>query len=219
MFQRQGTKLFTESEIKPQVDTLYTQLSDKQRAAIVKGLIAPDPRSAAVANANGTFQQKGQRVYKRTTFTYTMEEPLTAAEANALYAKSFREEHFRATADPVIRKTPTTGGFSMTVIVSGKQAQPGGKSEDYTMTIPYTDTIPDDATLLADGKKNVPNPDKYAWRVSNSHTRGKTVRSVIGERVVAYLHHQSLDPSPHKHLDRPESDPRFYATSTFDPNA
>ena len=107
----------------------------------------------------------------------------------------------------------------MTVTISGKQTQPGGKSQDYTMTIPYTDTIPNDAALLTDGKKNVPNPDKYAWRVSSSHARGKTVRSVIGERVVAYLHHQSLDPSPHKHFDQPESDPRFYATSTFDPNA
>jgi hypothetical protein len=219
MFQRPGTKLYTESEIKPQVDALYTQLSDKQRAGIVKGLIAADPRSAAVANANGTFQQKGQRVYKRTTLSYTMEDPQTAAEANALYAKGFREEHFRATGDPIVTRTPTTGGFTVSVSVPGKQTEPGGKPQDHTMTMSYSGTIPNDASLLADGKKTVPNPDRYAWRVASTHARGKTTRQVIGERVVAYLHHQSLDPSAHQHFDRPESDPRFFATSTFDPNA
>lgn len=219
MFQRPGTKLFTEGEIKPQVDSTYTQLSDKQRDAIVKGLIKADARSAAVANANGTFQQKGQRVYKRTTLNYAMEEPQSAAEANRLYAKMFRDSHFTATADPVVTKTPVTGGFTMSVSVAGKQAQPGGKARNVTETINYPGTIPSDAVLLADGKKNVPNPDRYAWRVSNAHAGGKTTRSVIGERVVAYLHHQSLDPSAHQHFDRPESDPRFFATSTFDPNA
>jgi hypothetical protein len=219
MFQRPGTKLFTDSEIKPQVDSLYTQLSDKQRADIVKGLVAPDKRPAAAADQNGTVGQHGQRVYKRTTLTYTMEDPQTAAEANALYAKGFREQHFTATADPIVAQTPVSGGFTVVVTVSGKQAVPGGKARNATLTIPYSSTIPNDAALMVDGKKKVPNPDRYAWRVSSSHSGGKTVRSVIGERVLAYLHHKDLDASPHKHFDPAETDPRFFATSTFDPTA
>jgi len=35
--------------------------------------------------------------------------------------------------------------------------------------------------------------------------------------VIAYLHHGSLNVSPHDHFNRPETDPNFYATSRFAP--
>jgi len=219
MFQRPGTKLFTKAEIQPEVNRLYSHLSEVQRKALVTGLVAPDNRSASTAEANGTFQQHGQRVYKKKTFTNKVEEPHTAAEANAVYAADFKQAHFRATGTPVITKTPATGGFTISVDVPGKVTPPGGSAEDATQTESSIDVIPDDAALIEQGKTKVSNPDRYAWRVASTHARGVTTRTVIGERVVAYLHHQSLDASPHEHFDKPESDPRFFATSTFTPPA
>jgi hypothetical protein len=46
-------------------------------------------------------------------------------------------------------------------------------------------------------------------------TTGKTTKEVVAERVIAYLHHASLDPSQHEHFAWPENDPRFFATSTL----
>jgi hypothetical protein len=63
----------------------------------------------------------------------------------------------------------------------------------------------------------VNNPGKYAWRVERTHTAatGMTKVQVIGERVIAYLHHGSLDVGPHQHFTEPESNPDFYAKSAF----
>ncbi|MEP6762795.1 MAG: DUF4157 domain-containing protein [Gemmatimonadaceae bacterium] len=219
MFQQPGTTLFKDSDIKPQVDTMYAHLSDKQRAALVKGLIAPDARSAAVANAQGTFSQHGQRVYKKTTLTYTLEEPATAAEANRVYREDFAANHFKATDAPVVTHTPASGGFTLSVTVPGQTAVKGGKAKNGTRTFSSKAVIPDDAALIAQGKAVVSNPARYAWRLTSSHSAstGVTTRSVIGERVLAYLHHGSLDASAHEHFDAPESDSKFFATSTFAP--
>ena len=39
----------------------------------------------------------------------------------------------------------------------------------------------------------------------------------VAERVIAYLHHSSLDPAKHEYFMPPESNKDFFTTSTFTP--
>lgn len=159
MFQRPGTELFTQEQLSPMVAAQYPHLSGRQQAAMVSGLVAADRRRASVARSQGTYQQHGQRVDRRVTYTYRF--------------------------DP------------------GTQA-----------------TTPDDATMIAEGRSELPNPERYAWRVTVRLTaKGETIKDVVAERVIAYLHHGSLDPSAHEHFTRPEDDPLFFTSSTFTPSA
>ena len=75
-----------------------------------------------------------------------------------------------------------------------------------------------DADLLRAGRERVPNPGRYAWRIEVAHAAdGRSTQRVIAERVVAYLHHGSLNVGPHAPFTRPETDPSYFATSTFAP--
>ena len=91
------------------------------------------------------------------------------------------------------------------------------------MSAPFDDAgnetiVPDDATLLAKAKARTAVPDKYVWTVADTHGKsGMTTRAATGTRVIAYLHHASLNASAHDHFVRSENDARFYATSTFAP--
>jgi hypothetical protein len=184
----------------------------------VKGLVAKDARPDAVANKEGVHGQHGQRAYRKTLINYSLNEPATAAEASKLYAKEFAANHFKATGDPSISKPKATGGFTMTVRIPGQISAPKQPTRSDTLTFTINTVIPDDATLIADGRKALPNPGRYTINLTSSHaSSGVTTRTVVAERVVAYLHHGELDASPHQHFDRPESDPRFFATSTFSP--
>ena len=70
--------------------------------------------------------------------------------------------------------------------------------------------------LIAQVQALVNNPEKFAWRVEEARTsNGTLTKIVIRERVVAYLHHGSLDASPHDYFTPPTTDRRFYAESTF----
>lgn len=218
MFQRPGSQLFTRTEITPEVARLYGHLSAAQQTSLVRRLTAADSRSAAVANANGVFQQQGQRAYRLTRLNYDYDEPRTAAEANVVFADDFRSNHFRATAAPVTTRTAVSGGETLALSIAGRRTPPGGTASDTTRR--YTiGPISSDATLIAQAQPTLPNPGRYAWSVTRTHnsTTGKTRATVFAERVVAYLHHGSLDASATQHFTRPESDPNFFATSTFAP--
>jgi hypothetical protein len=218
MFQQPGTTLFTSADLKPEVDKFYPHLSDPQRADLVKGLVAKDSRPDAVANKEGVHGQHGQRAYKRTLINYSLNEPATAAEASKIFGKQMADMHFKATGDPSITKPKATGGFTMTIRIPGQISVPKQPARDETFTSTIATIIPDDATLIANGRKDLPNPGSYNISLTSSHaTTGVTTRTVVAERVVAYLHHGELDASAHQHFDRPESDPRFFATSKFSP--
>jgi hypothetical protein len=46
------------------------------------------------------------------------------------------------------------------------------------------------------GQANTNNPSRYQWRVERKHgSNGTTTLTAVGERIVAYLHHGSLDVS------------------------
>ena len=217
MFQRPGRQLFTARELTPEVAALYGHLSARQQRSLVQRLVAADTRSAAVARANGVFQQSGQRAYRLTRLTYTFDEPQTAAEANRLYRADFQANHFRATGTPAITRTPVTGGFTMAVSVPGRSSAPGADPFDTTRRFTYQN-VSDESALIARARPSLPNPQRYAWSVTRTHaSSGITTLTVIAERVVAYLHHGSLDVGRQQHFTRPESDPSFYATSTFAP--
>jgi hypothetical protein len=47
--------------------------------------------------------------------------------------------------------------------------------------------------------------------VDRTHKNGKTTLTAVGERVIAYLHHGSLDASAHQHFGQPEANADFYA--------
>ena len=215
MFQRPGETLFTEKELLPELKRLYGHLSDKRRAALAKRLVAKDGRPDRVALKNGTYQQSGQRVFRR-VIPSSFFDPADAAGFLAL---------FRAIGG----KTPR--GFVPGTLTSrgsvGKAGQPertfrlnGSLADGSTAFVEFSaDVVPSDAAFEQTARASMNNPDRYTWSVtrSNNGKSGKTTLKATATRVVAYLHHASLDASLHAHFDRAESDGDFYAQSTFAP--
>lgn len=194
MFQRPGTKKFTAEELKPEVAKTYGQLDEKQQAALVVRLIKVEK----IITVRPAFQ------------VYT--DPHTLAEANIALGVQFREQHFAGT-----KLLPSAvDGSDLTIMVEGIFSEPGEKPrKDFFAT---SAEIPAAEEVVAAGKKASPNPERYAWRTEKSHQfNGKSKVTAVGERVMAYDHHGSLDPSAHEHFLRPEGDKQYYATSTFAP--
>jgi len=207
MFQRPGTKWFTAAELKPEIDRLYGQLSEAQRKSLAQRLVAPDH--------GGPQNQQGQKTIKITPNSESFMEPASLAEAKAGLAKPFQAQHFVADG-MTTKRTPGSNGTDVEYTFTGKAHPPGADPFDTTATV--TVTIPDDASIIAGGKAEVNNPGRYSWRVERKHTSsGETTLTAVGERVMAYLHHGSLDPKQHEYFSEPESNPDFYATSTFAP--
>ena len=204
LFQRPGTKRFTVDELRKEVDRLYPHLSEKRRAALAAALAARD---------SGTpTDQRGQKVVKRDAAKFTFIDPRTMAEALALFGKDFRKDGFSPTTFKTTR-VPVAGGFQVRLDFE-QRARDGTSKGTQTVT---GDPTPGDAELLKQGKSVIPNPERYAWRIEERHISGQTqtTRVAVAERVLAYLHHESLDAGPHDHFTRPLSDKDFYATSTF----
>ena len=192
MFQRPGTKKFTVDELKPEVAKSYGQLDDKQRAALVVRLI----KAEKVITVRPAFQE--------------YPDPHALVEANILLAAVFRAQFFA----PAKLLPSTVDGSDLTIMVEGRFSPPGEKAR--TNVFVSSADIPDESEVLSAGRKASPNPERYAWRAEHTHApTGKSKVTAVGERVMAYDHHGSLDPSAHEHFFRPESDKLYYATSTF----
>lgn len=210
MFQRPGTKLFTAKEMRPEIDRLYGHLTTKRRKEIADALAARDPRSEAVAKANGTFQQRGQRMYRNKPFSTTFPDPRNFAEAKRVFGKNFAESHFT-----VKKMLPSADPNSFEF--SGTFRNPGEKPFDGTFT-GSRDPVPANNAVIAEGRKQLNNPGRYAWRVESTHSsKGTTTLKAVAERVIAYLHHSSLNPARHEYFMPPETQPDFFTTSTFTP--
>jgi hypothetical protein len=132
------------------------------------------------------------------------------AEANIALGMQFREQHFVGT-----KVLPSAvDGSDLTIIVEGVYSLPGEKARKDIFAA--SAEIPDESEVLSAGRKASPNPERYDWRAELTHAfNGKSKVTAVGERVMAYDHHGSLDPSAHEHFLRPESDKQYYATSTF----
>lgn len=206
MFQRPGTKLFTAKEIRPEVDRLYGHLPEARRKNLAEQLAAPD---RGLPN-----DQHGQKVVRVKPFSQPFIEPASLAEAKAQFANDFKTNKFEPRS-MAINRTPGTGGTELEMIFTGI-SHPSG-ADAFQSTLTFTETVPDDATIIANGKANTNNPDRYEWRVERKARSGKTTLTALGERVLAYLHHGSLDANPHGRFSQPEGNPDFYAKSSFTP--
>ena len=168
LFQRTGTTLFTVAELRAEVDRLYGHLTERQRQSLAQRLAAPDPRTAAVADQQGTFRQSGQRMYRKRPNRFRFPEPRTVAEANAVFGADFQAQNFTPTAIRTSRVT-ATGGFTTRFEIDGNVRERGQPNRRDTLTFTSSDVVPDDATMLAGGRAQLPNPDRYAWRIEETH--------------------------------------------------
>jgi hypothetical protein len=220
MFQRPGTDLFTEEELRAQVDALYPHLSERQRESLAHRLVAADRRARATQQRQGTYQQTGQRLDRRELFIFTHTEPQSLAEARRAYASTLRRNRLTATDFTIERQPAGDDGFTTHAVVTGEVRRRGRDPQEMTFTFDSApeSPIPTDASMMRQARDRVANPEKFAWRMDTQHRPdGTTRRTVIAERVISYLHHGSLDVSPHEHFTRPESDRTFFAHSTFQP--
>jgi hypothetical protein len=201
MFQRPGTQLYTVKELEPELKRLYPHLDDKRRAALAAALVA--------ANKSPANDQHGQRVIRAEPLTFTDTDPRNLAEAQRVFAKDLRAARF---TPKTFARTKDVDGEEFTLRIELEGKTPGGEGS----RIFTTGAAPTDAALLKQGKAEMPNPGAYTWRIEEKHDpSGTTKRTVVGERVLAYLHHESLDVKPHEHFTRPETDKDFFTTSTF----
>ena len=158
--------------------------------------------------------QAGQRIDKFRAIHQSFKDPADLGEVRLL----FQDELKRNFLTPKSMSVARAGG-KIEVTFTGRASPPGVAAFETSVTIP-ADTEPDQDQLLAMGRQQVQNPDRYAWRIERTHSRsGLTTLSVFAERVVAYLWHGSLDVGPHQYFTEPETNRDFYATSTFAPPA
>ncbi len=218
MFQHPGTALFTAAELQPEVQRLYPQLSVAKKDSLVRRLIKRDGRPEAKVKKDGLKGQQGQRIYRWQFSPFRFVEPRTLAEANRAFASDLKRMHFKAKALRPAKRQAVDGGTRLTFEVEGRTMPPHGQAYDDMYVWTADLVVPTDADLITQGQTVLPNPARYAWRVEQRHaTSGMTTLMVVAERVVAYLHYGSLDPSAKEHFIRPESDPAFFSTSTFWP--
>jgi hypothetical protein len=220
MFQRPGTDLFTEDELRTQVDALYPHLSERQRESLARRLVAADRRARATQQRQGTYQQTGQRLDRRELFIFTHTEPQSLAEARRAFASTIRRNRLTPTDFTIERQPVDNDGFTTHAVLTGEVRRRGRDPQEMTLTFDSApgSAIPTDESMMRQARERVANPEKFAWRMDTQHrSDGTTRRTVIAERVISYLHHGSLDVSAHEHFTRPESDPTFFARSTFQP--
>lgn len=209
LFQHPGEAKFGADELKPKLLALYPHLSDAQRQSLANRLVKDDPRPEAVARANTTFEQQGQRVYRH-DFTEEGFEPANASEFMASQRgvpQGFVPGELTSTAVEI--KGVPHRKYEI------KGSMPDGGTQSFNFTTRVLLTLDQ---LAAKARATLNNPDKYEWKEDRQHdAAGNTKLRVIAKRVVAYLHHASLDASLHDHFTRPENDPTFHAKSSFAP--
>jgi len=209
LFQHPGEAKFGADELKPKLLALYPHLSDAQRQSLADRLVKDDPRPEAVARANTTFEQRGQRLYRH-DFTEEGFEPANASEFMASQRgvpQGFVPGELTSTAVEI--KGVPHRKYEV------KGSMPDGGTQDFNFTTRVLLTLDQ---LAAKARATLNNPDKYEWKEDRQHdAAGNTKLRVTAKRVVAYLHHASLDASLHDHFTRPENDPTFHAKSSFAP--
>jgi len=209
LFQHPGEAKFGADELKPKLLALYPHLSDAQRQSLADRLVKDDPRPEAVARANTTFEQRGQRLYRH-DFTEEGFEPANASEFMASQRgvpQGFVPGELTSTAVEI--KGVPHRKYEV------KGSMPDGGTQGFNFTTRVLLTLDQ---LAAKARATLNNPDKYEWKEDRQHdAAGNTKLRVTAKRVVAYLHHASLDASLHDHFTRPENDPTFHAKSSFAP--
>ena len=219
MFQRTGTQLYTVAELRAEIDRLYPHLSDRAADSWRR---SSRPPTGGRPRSSDRRERSASAVSGCSAITGNSQgflDPRNLVEAQRALGNQY-PAGFVATA---VRTThaPVAGGFQTTIVVDGTVPDGDGGRRPETMTFPPGGTTPDDASLLASSRGLVNNPDRYSWRIQETHdaTTGQTTHTAIGERVITYLHHESLNAGAHDHFTRPSTDTDFYGRSTYAPPA
>ncbi len=214
MFQRPGTTLYVAADLKPEVATLYTQLTEKEQGALVKALIAPDKRPAAQQQTQGTYTQQGQRLDRKRLDFDLVPELKTLKQALTIFKEdeSIKEDGWAPSK--LLSAGRDATGTTVAVEIERQRRVKGQKAPEKD-TWSWSKQVKTADELIASSKTRIGNPERYSWRLDETNVAGMTRLTAVGERVMTYLHHRPLRKKGGGPFDRPESDPRFFARSTF----
>lgn len=189
-----------------QAQTLRAQAMAAEEKRIEPGLQATAARAATVDSLSGPmFQREGTQLFTADEIQPTIDR---------LYGHLSVARRKKMASDLV--KIDHGTGLDQ----KGQRQQ---RLTLYRFTYPKQNPpqdIPSEASMIAEARGYLNNPDRYAWSVETKEDRrGMVTMTVVAERVIAYLHHGSLDVDRRHRFGAPESNKDFYATSTFAPTA
>ena len=194
VMQRPGTSLFSEAEVKAEIDRRYKHLSDKQRAAFVKTIV------------------KTQRVETKVIPRFKADVPVTQAQARNTFAGQLAAENFRPDKkrDVVIKVEQQKDGTEKHTYRFFDAS--GAWQEPFVEGIPVKDD-----QILKEAQADFPNPTSYTWEIVRKQDGPRLTISAVAKRVFVDLHHQSLDAKAHDPFSPDEDNQVFYTWSTYDP--
>lgn len=184
-----GTKKIDLKTVRAQVDHLYPHLSDKERDQLARQMVA------------------AEKVETIKPYAVTGDFATTLAQARVLYRDDLRANGLTATRFNSV----TRSGTNKTHVEAELTVR---DSSGQTSTRTYTIDLEDDATVIANAKAEVSNPEHYDWDVVEIRAGTTTTRTGRGRRLRGYLHHHSLDNKTTPHFDvTDESNTDFFGAS------
>ncbi|MGZ4243407.1 MAG: hypothetical protein ACXVSE_03865 [Solirubrobacteraceae bacterium] len=183
-----GTTKIDLATVRARVDHLYPHLTDKERAQLARELVAAEAvETIRPYSSSGDFAT-------------------TLAQARVVYKDDLKANNLTATG----LKSVTRSGTDKTHVEVVLDVIDSGQKTIRT----YTMDLEDDATIIANAKAEVSNPEHYEWDVVETRVGATTTRTGRGRRMRAYLHHHSLDDKATPHFDvTDESNPDFFGAS------
>lgn len=184
-----GTKKVDLKTVRAQVDHLYPHLTDKERDQLAKQMVA------------------AEKVQTIKPYASTAEFASTLAQARVVYRDDLRSNSLTATKlNSVTRSGTNNTHIEVELSVRDANGQTGTRT--------YTNDLEDDATIIANAKAQVSNPEHYDWDVVETRVGATTTRTGRGRRMRGYLHHHSLDDKATPHFDvTDESNADFFGAS------
>jgi hypothetical protein len=184
-----GTKKIDLKTVRAQVDHLYPHLSAKERDQLARQMVA------------------AEKVETIKPYAVAGDFATTLAQARVLYRDDLKAHGLTATRlNSVTRSGTNNTHVEVELSVRDSSGQTGTRT--------YTIDLEDDATVLANAKAEVSNPQHYDWDVVETRVGTTTTRTGRGRRMRGYLHHHSLDSKTTPHFDvTDESNIDFFGAS------
>ena len=159
---------------------------------------------------------RGEAVQTIRPMTYNLAVPSTLAHVNAFWGQALRENHFTVTRIVSVNRAVQADKVEVNVEVEGRFAEPGQPARTGTMTL--TSETPTDASIIAEGRGRIANPERYEWDLEETPgPNGMVRRAARGRRMRGYLHHRSLDAGPHDHFQIEAGDLDYFGTNGLPP--
>ena len=171
-----GTKKIDLKTVRAQVDHLYPHLSDKERDQLARQMVA------------------AEKVETIKPYAVTGDFATTLAQARVLYRDDLKANGLTTTR----LNSVTPSGTNKTHVEVELTVR---DSSGQTSTRTYTIDLENDATVIANAKAEVSNPEHYDWDVMETRAGTTTTRTGRGRRLRGYLHHHSLDSKTTPHFD------------------